>query len=60
MPRRISPGTKLRLLADITNSVNDRKILKDDLNNLQNWEQEWRMEFHPPKMSSVKNFKQEA
>ena len=45
----------LRLFADdaylyrLINSLNDAKILQDDLNQLQSWENDFNMEFHPKK-----------
>ena len=55
MPSRVSPGTKLRLFADDSflyrqiNSMRDAEILQQDLDRLQQWERDWRMQFHPGK-----------
>ena len=55
LPQYVSPGTEVRLFADdsavyrkITN-INDAVILQKDLDNLQRWEKQWSMEFHPNK-----------
>ena len=51
----ISPGTQLRLFADDSllyrtiQSEEDTDILQQDLNKLQSWEKENKMEFHPQK-----------
>jgi len=34
-------------------SMNDTKILQDDLDNLQAWEQDWLMEFNPSKCEAI-------
>ena len=55
MPGRISPGTKLRLFADDSllyrtiDNISDAETLQHDLDNLQAWEKENSMEFHPQK-----------
>lgn len=52
---KLSPGTSIRLFADDSllyrriNNPSDSVILQNDLNKLQSWEQEWKMEFHPGK-----------
>ena len=51
----LSKGTKIRLFADDSllyrkiDSPNDSATLQKDLDTLQNWEQKWKMEFHPGK-----------
>ena len=53
--KNLTPGTKIRLFADDSllyrtiRSPADCKILQEDLNTLQKWEQLWKMEFHPGK-----------
>lgn len=55
LPKRISPGTTLRLFADDSllyrtiNTTTDADILQQDLDELQKWEREWKMQFHPQK-----------
>lgn len=59
MPGVVSEGSHLKLFAD--DSLLYRKIktekdtgtLQDDLNALQKWEQEWKMEFHPKKCQII-------
>ena len=60
MPERISPGTRLRLFADDSllyrtiKQKQDVDILQRDLDNLQAWEKENSMEFHPQKCQVLK------
>ena len=60
MPNVISEETKLRLFADdslLYRPIRDRKdadILQHDLNQLQKWEEENSMEFHPKKCQVLK------
>ena len=55
LPQYVSPGTKVKLLADDSavyrkiTSKEDHFILQRDLENLVKWESEWSMEFHPDK-----------
>ena len=55
LPQYVSPGTAVRLFADDSGLYrpiackNDHITLQEDLNNLQVWEQEWSMQFHPQK-----------
>ena len=59
MPERISEGTRIRLFADDSilyrsiKSCNDSSILQKDLDKLQEWESEWKMEFHPQKCKVI-------
>jgi len=52
---KLSPGTEIRLFADDSllyrkiKNINDTVILQNDLDQLQLWEQKWKMEFHPQK-----------
>ena len=56
----LSKGTKIKLFADDSllyrtiSSQNDSKTLQKDLNTLQNWEQKWKMEFHPGKCQTLR------
>ena len=56
----LTPGTKIRLFADDSllyrtiNSPHDSATLQKDLNTLQNWEQKWKMEFHPGKCQTLR------
>ena len=56
----LTPGTKIRLFADDSllyrtiKSPHDSEILQKDLNTLQNWEQKWKMEFHPGKCRTLR------
>ena len=51
----LSPGTSIRLFADDSllyrtiSSIHDTIILQNDLNQLQKWEKDNKMEFHPGK-----------
>ena len=51
----LTPGTEIRLFADDSllyrriNTHNDTVILQKDLDQLQTWEEKWKMEFHPQK-----------
>ena len=58
--RNLSPGTHIRLFADdsllyrtISNNT-DAKILQTDLNTLQQWESNNKMEFHPEKCTLLR------
>ena len=59
MPSRISDGSRIRLFADDSllyreiKDSEDSAILQEDLNNLQAWEKEWKMEFHPKKCQLI-------
>ena len=65
---KLTPGTKLRLFADdslpvLYRNINDRddcKTLQGDLDNLQRWEDKWKMDFHPDKcqLLTISNKKQ--
>lgn len=54
-----SVKSETRLFADDTilyrhiNNINDQQQLQEDLNNLERWEKEWDMEFHPGKCQVV-------
>ena len=56
---KLSPGTNLRLFADDSllyreiNSILDTSILQKDLDALQSWEAENKMEFHPGKCQVI-------
>ena len=56
----LSKGTKIKLFADDSllyrtiDSPKDSAILQKDLNTLQNWEQKWKMEFHPGKCQTLR------
>ena len=56
----LSKGTKLKLFADdsllyrIIRSAKDVLALQNDLNLLQAWEIEWKMEFHPGKCQHIR------
>ena len=56
----LSKGTKLKLFADdsllyrIIRSAKDVLALQNDLNLLQAWEIEWKMEFHPGKFQLIR------
>ena len=62
----LTPGTTLRLFADdslLYRNIKDRddcQILQKDLDNLQKWENKWKMEFHPDKCQvlTISNKKQ--
>ena len=55
LPKYVSPGTKVRLFADGSalyrkiDSPNDHLQLQAELMNLQDWESDWSMQFHPNK-----------
>ena len=55
----LSPGTSLRLFADDSllyrqiSSINDQVTLQSDLNTLQTWEANNKMEFHPQKCQVI-------
>ena len=55
----LSKGTFIRLFADDSllfreiKSQQDCKILQEDLNKLQKWEEKWKMEFHPDKCQLI-------
>ena len=55
LPKYVSPGTEVRLFADDSalyrkiDSPNDHLQLQADLMNLQDWESDWSMQFHPDK-----------
>jgi hypothetical protein len=55
LPDCISPGTKVRLFADdcivyrTIKTKNDTEILQKELDELQKWESNWSMSFHPEK-----------
>ena len=59
MPDVVSQGSKLKLFADDSllyrevKSPTDADILQKDLNALQEWERDWRMEFHPKKCQVI-------
>ena len=58
--RNLSPGTHIRLFADDSllyrtiSSDTDTKILQADLNTLQQWESNNKMEFHPEKCTLLR------
>ena len=50
--RNLSPGTEIRLFADdslLYRNISDSQTLQKDLDTLQKWELENKMEFHPDK-----------
>ena len=55
----LTPGTSIRLFADDSllyreiNSKTDQDILQKDLNTLQTWEENNKMEFHPDKCQTI-------
>jgi hypothetical protein len=55
LPDRVTTGTKVKLFADDCilyrniSSDRDSHILQGDLENLQRWEADWLMQFHPSK-----------
>ena len=57
---KLSPGTKIRLFADdsllyrVINSPLDQHILQKDLDSLQHWELNNKMEFHPDKCNILR------
>ena len=57
MPERVSEGTEMRHFADDSllyreiKNVIDTIILQNDIYTLQEWEDEWKMKFHPKKWS---------
>ena len=58
--QNLSKGTKMRLFADDSlvyreiKSINDCIELQKDLDELQIWEKNWKMEFHPDKCQVLK------
>ena len=58
LPDCISAGTTARLFADdcilyrTINTDEDASLLQQDLDNLQQWENDWHMSFHPEKCKS--------
>ena len=59
LPDCVSPGTTARLFADDCvlyrniKTEEDATILQQDLDHLQQWESDWKMEFHPKKCQAI-------
>ena len=60
LPEYVSKGTHVRLFADDSaiyreiNSPLDHEILQNDIKNLEKWEENWSMQFHPDKCQLLK------
>ena len=60
LPDCITPGSDARLYADDSalsreiKTTDDEKALQADLNELQSWEQKWKMEFNPDKCQAMR------
>ena len=60
LPEKTSEGTCMRQFADDSlfyrriNATKDTEILQHDLQKLQQWETEWKMEFHPQKCKVIR------
>ena len=59
LPESIQSDSHIRLFADdcliyrTIKSAEDASLLQNDLNNAQQWERDWMMEFHPEKCSVI-------